>query len=170
MHLDMQTMSAVNVTVTAVLGGVLCYLGAGARTALSEVGPGAGDHERGLILSSLPVRPRQLSLGLAAIAALDALKWTAGGIAPGARVFCRFLGPVCRVALRSGYLNSFDHELGVLCTILAVYGFAARSLAGMTDEQLCWPAVILLLCYRLGVFVAPAQPRHADARGAVGRV
>ena len=64
------------------------------------------------------------------------------------------IGPVgFLLALQAGYLNSFDQELGTLCTILAVYNFAAAfALAGATDEQLPsrWPAVILLAIIGLG--------------------
>ena len=93
---------------------------------------------------------------MATIALSDALKWKAAReFALGrARLLWILLGPVgFLLALQSGYLNSFDHELGVLCTILAVYNFAAAfALAGATDERLPsrWQAVILLVVIGLG--------------------
>ena len=160
MHLDMQTMSAVNVTVTAILGGVLLFTWARERDSafVGWWGLALVIMSAGVILSSFPVRPHAdlLHLGLATIALSDALKWKAAQeFALGrARLLPILLGPIgFLVALQSGYLDSFDHELGVLCTILAVYNFAAAgSLAGVTDEQLPsrWPAVILLVVIGLG--------------------
>jgi diguanylate cyclase (GGDEF)-like protein len=160
MHLDMQTMSAVNVTVTAILGGVLLFTWARERDSafVGWWGLALVIMSGGVILSSFPVGPHAdlLHLGLATIALSDALKCKAAQeFALGrARLLPILLGPVgFLIGLQSGYLDSFDHELGVLCTILAVYNFAAAgSLAGVTDEQLPsrWPAVILLVVIGLG--------------------
>jgi diguanylate cyclase (GGDEF)-like protein len=160
MPLDMQTMSAVNVTVTAILGGVLLFTWARERDSafVGWWGLALVIMSVGVILSALPAWPHAgpLHLGLATIALSDALKWKAAQeFARGrARLLPLLLGPIgFLVALQSGYLDSFDQELGVLCTILAVYNLAAAgSLAGVTDEQLPsrWPAVILLVVIGLG--------------------
>jgi diguanylate cyclase (GGDEF)-like protein len=52
-----------------------------------------------------------------------------------------------------GFFQSFDHRLGAVCTILAMYDFAAASeLARADGERLAsrWPAVILLVVIGLG--------------------
>jgi diguanylate cyclase (GGDEF)-like protein len=160
MHLDMQTMSAVNVTVTAILGGVLLFTWARERDSgfVGWWGLALLIMSAGVILTAFPVglHADLFHLGLATIALADAIKWKAAQeFALGhARILLILLGPVgFLVALQSGYLDSFDQELGVLCTILAVYNFAAAgSLAGVTDEQLPsrWPAVSLLVVTGLG--------------------
>jgi diguanylate cyclase (GGDEF)-like protein len=160
MHLDMQTMSAVNVTVTAILGGVLLFTWARERDSafVGWWGLALLTMSAGVTLTAVPIGPHAelLHLGLATIALSDAIKWKAAEeFAFGrARLLLMLLGPVgFLVALQSGYLDSFDHELGVLCTILAVYNFAAAgSLAGVTEDQLPsrWPAVILLVVTGLG--------------------
>ncbi len=160
MHLDMQTMSAVNVAVTAILGGVLLFTWARERDSafVGWWGLALLTMSAGVIMTAFPVRSHAdlLHLGLATIALSDAIKWKAAqefAFGP-ARLLLILLGPVgFLIALQSGYLDSFDQELGVLCTILAVYNFAAAgSLAGVSDEHLPsrWPAVILLVVTGLG--------------------
>jgi hypothetical protein len=152
-------MSAVNVTVTAILGGVLLFTWAREADSgfLGWWGLALLIMSAGVIFTAFPVglHADLFHLGLATIALADAIKWKAAQeFALGhARLLLILLGPVgFLVALQSGYLDSFDQELGVLCT-LAVYNFAAAgSLAGVTDEQLPsrWPAVSLLVVTGLG--------------------
>ena len=100
MHLDMQTMSAVNVTVTAILGGVLLFTWARERDSafVGWWGLALVIMSAGVILSSFPVGPHAdlLHLGLATIALSDALKWKAAQeFALGrARLVPILLGPV----------------------------------------------------------------------------
>ena len=160
MHLDMQTMSAVNVTVTAILGGVLLFTWAQERDSafVGWWGLALLTMSAGVIMTALPTKPRVdfLHLGLATIALSDAIKWKAARefALRRARLLWILLAPIgFLVALQSGYLDSFDHELGVLCTILAVYNFAAASALGRaTGEHLPsrGPAVILLAIIGLG--------------------
>jgi hypothetical protein len=104
-----------------------------------------------------------LNLGMATIVLSDALKWKAAReFAQGrARLLWILLGPVgFLLAVHSGYLNSFGQRLGGLCTILAVYNFAAAfALSRASGEQLPSrrPAVILIVA-----ILAAAQSRHAD--------
>jgi len=77
----MQTMSAVNVTVTAILGGVLLFTWARERDSafVGWWGLALVIMSAGVIVSSFPVRPHAdlLHLGLTTIALSDALKWKA---------------------------------------------------------------------------------------------
>jgi diguanylate cyclase (GGDEF)-like protein len=64
------------------------------------------------------------------------------------------LGPVgFLLAVRAGYLETFDDRLNTVCTILALYNFAAAAeFARANGEQLAsrWPAVVLLVIAGLG--------------------
>ena len=156
----MQTMSAVNVTVTAILGGVLLFTWARERDSafVGWWGLALLTMSAGVIMTAFPAGPHAnfLQLGMATIALSDALKWKAAREFSFGRprLLWILMGPVgFLLALQAGYLNSFDQELGTLCTILAVYNFAgAVALAGATDERLPsrWPAVILLAIIGLG--------------------
>lgn len=160
MLLDIGTMSAVNVTVTAILGGVLLFTWARERESafVGWWGLALLIMSAGVIMTALPAKPSAdfLKLGMATTALSDALKWKAAReFSLGrARLLWILLGPVgFIVALQSGYLESFDQQLGALCTILAVYNFAAAlALARVQDEQLPsrWPAVVLLVIIGLG--------------------
>jgi len=160
MHLDMQTMSAVNVTVTAILGGVLLFTWARERESpfVGWWGLALLLMSAGVVMTAGPATPRAdlLNLGMATIVLSDALKWKAAReFAQGrARLLWILLGPVgFLLAVHSGYLDSFDQKLSVLCTILAVYNFAAAfALSGANGEQLPSrrPAVILLVVVGLG--------------------
>ena len=160
MHLDMQTMSAVNVTVTAILGGVLLFTWARERESpfVGWWGLALATMSAGVLMAGGPATPRAdfLTLGMATIVLSDALKWKAAKeFAHGrARLLWILLGPVgFLLAVQSGYLHSFHQRLGGLCTILAVYNFAAAfALSRMSDEDLSsrWPAVTLLIVIGLG--------------------
>ena len=160
MHLDAQTMSAVNVTVTAILGGVLLFTWARERESpfVGWWGLALLLMSAGVVITAGPATPRAdfLNLGMATIVLSDALKWKAAReFAQGrARLLWILLGPVgFLLAVHSGYLDSFDQKLSGLCTILAVYNFAAAfALSGANGEQLPSrrPAVILLVVVGLG--------------------
>lgn len=138
MQLDMQTMSAVNVAVTAVLGGVLLL------TWLREQeSPFVGWWGLALLLQAAgvaaaavasPVNANELvAIGTASIILGDALKWKASRefTHRRARLLWILLGPVgFLLAVRMGYLESFDQRLNTVCTILAVYNFAAALARG----------------------------------------
>jgi len=152
----MQTMSAVNVTVTAILGGVLLFTWARERES-----PFVGWWGLALLLMSAGVamtaaRADFLNLGMATIILSDALKWKAARefVQGRARLLWILLGPVgFLLAVHAGYLDSFGQRLGGLCTILAVYNFAAAfALSRASGEQLPSrrPAVILLVVAGLG--------------------
>jgi diguanylate cyclase (GGDEF)-like protein len=160
MHLDMQTMLAVNVAVTAILGGVLLFTWARERESpfVGWWGLALVTMSAGVLMAADPATPRAdfLTLSMAMIVLSDALKWKAAKeFAHGrARLLWILLGPVgFLLAVQSGYLTSFDEWLGGLCTILAVYNFAAAfALSRMSDEDLSsrWPAVTLLIIVGLG--------------------
>jgi diguanylate cyclase (GGDEF)-like protein len=161
MHLDMQTMSAVSVAVTVVLGGVLLFTWARERE-----GPFVGWWGLALLIqaggvasaaAASPAHARGIiATGTALIILGDAVKWKA------AREFARrhaqlvwiVLGPVgYLLAAQSDYLQSIDHRLAAVCTILSLYNFAAAwELARCSGEQLPsrWPAVSLLVVTGLG--------------------
>lgn len=119
MQLDMQTVSAVNVAVTAVLGGVLLLAWIRERE-----GPLVGWWGLGLLLQALGVSIAAMAspsnaedfvaLGTAAIIFGDALKWKAAReFAYGeARLLWLLLGPVgFLVAIQMGFLETFDSRL-----------------------------------------------------------
>jgi diguanylate cyclase (GGDEF)-like protein len=157
----MQTISAVNVTVTVILGGVLLFtwaredespfvgwwglalliLGAGVAMTAAASPPNGGD---------------VLAIGTASIILGDALKWKASrefAHRP-ARLLWILLGPVgFLLAVQSSYLQSFDDRLSALCTILAIYNIAAAfELSRANGERLPsrLPAVILLVVTGFG--------------------
>lgn len=156
MQLDMQTVSAANVAVTAVLGGVLLL-----TWAREPEGPLVGWWGLALLLQAAGVAMAAtaspsnanelLAIGTASIILAEALKWKASREFAGrqARLLWVLLGPVgFLLAVQAGYLETFDHRLNAVCTTLAVYNFAAAAeLARVDGEQLAsrWPAVILLV-------------------------
>jgi diguanylate cyclase (GGDEF)-like protein len=93
---------------------------------------------------------------MATIALSDAIKWKAARefALRRARLLWVLIGPVgFLLALQAGYLNSFDQRLGALCSVLALYNFAAAvALGRVQDEQLPSrrPAMILLVIIGLG--------------------
>jgi hypothetical protein len=161
MQLDMQTMSAVNVAVTAVLGAVLLL-----TWAREQESPFVGWWGFALLLQAAgaaaaavasPINANELvAIGTASIILGDGLKWKASRefAHRRARLLWILLGPVgFMLAVRLGYLESFDHRLNAVCTILAAYNFAAATeLARAEGEPLVSrrPAVILLVIAGLG--------------------
>jgi hypothetical protein len=125
MQLDMQTMSAVNVAVTAVLGGVLLL-----TWAREQESPFVGWWGFALLLQAAgaaaaavasPINANELvAIGTASIILGDGLKWKASRefAHRRARLLWILLGPVgFMLAVRLGYLESFDHRLNAVCTI-----------------------------------------------------
>lgn len=155
----MQTMSAVNVTVTAILGGVLLFTWARERERafVGWWGLALLTMSAGVLMTAVPHRsPDLLALGMVTIVLADALKWNAAQqfAHGGPKLLWILLGPVgFLIALHLGYLQTFDQRLGALCAILAVYNFAAAiALARIGDEPLPSraPAVTLLIITGIG--------------------
>ena len=161
MHLDMQTMSAVSVAVTVVLGGVLLFTWARERE-----GPLVGWWGLALLIQAAGVTVSAaaspvtagtlLAIGAASIILGCAIKWKAARnfAHRQVRLLWVVLGPVAfLLAAQSGYFQSFDHRLAAVCTILAAYDFAAAAeLARCDGEQLPsrWPAAGLLIVTGVG--------------------
>ena len=161
MPLDMHTMSTVNVTVTAMLGIVLVFTWAREREC-----PFVGWWGLALLIqagavilaaaSSTPDAGDLLAISAAALILGDAIKWKASRQFVGRRanLFWTLLGPVgFLLVAQLGYFQSFDHRLGAVCTILALYDFAAAAeLARANGGRLAsrWPAVSLLVVIGLG--------------------
>lgn len=161
MHLDMQTVSTVSVAVTVVLGVVLVFTWASERD-----GPLVGWWGLALLIQAAgvaisaaasPVTAQTLlPLGAASVILGCGIKWKAARefAHRQARLLWVVLGPAAfLLAVRSGYLQSFDDRLAAICTILAVYDFAAaREFASCNGERLpsSWPAAGLLVVTGLG--------------------
>jgi diguanylate cyclase (GGDEF)-like protein len=161
MHLDMQTMSAVNVTVTAILGLVLVFTWARERQCafVGWWGLALLAQSAGVVIAaaaSTPDADDLLAIGTATIILADAVKWMAARRFANRRanLFFVFLGPVgFLLAAQLGYIASFDGQLGAVCSILSLYNFAAAiELSRANGERLAsrWPAVILLIVIGLG--------------------
>jgi diguanylate cyclase (GGDEF)-like protein len=156
MHLDMLTMAAVNVTVTAVLGLVLIFTW-GRERANSFVGWWGLAQlvmSAGVLIAVVLWRTNHAALvpvGSASMILANALQWKAS---------CQFehrpahplwiiAGPIAfLLAAPSGLLGPFDGRLILLCTLIATYNFAAAiELAHGYRERLRsrWPAVVMLI-------------------------
>jgi diguanylate cyclase (GGDEF)-like protein len=160
MQLDLPTISAVNMTVTAILGVVLLLIWARERES-----PLIGWWGLALLIQAagLAMVPVLLSadLPLAAAGALfvlgDGVKWKAARefAHRRAHTFWILLGPIgFLLAVQPGLLQSFDHRLNALSTTLALYNFAMVfqfAQARSVRPAYRWPAVILLtilgFCY-----------------------
>lgn len=156
MHLDMLTMSAVDITVTAILGVVLVFNWARERgtTFVGWWGVAMLLQSLSVVIATASSRSNAgdiVTLAMATMILADALKWKASGEFAHRRPgrFWIFLGPVgFLLAAHSGYLASFDGRFILLFTVKATYNFAAAvELARADGERLTsrWPAVILLV-------------------------
>lgn len=161
MHLDMQTIAAVNVAVTAILGAVLVFTWAHERASqfvgwwgLALLIQAAGV---ALAAASSPANANELlAIGTASIILGDAVKWKASRefAHHRAHLLWVLLGPVgFLLVMQTGFLSSFDDRLGAVCVLLALYNFAAafelwRSNGERLPSRL--PAVILLATTGLG--------------------
>lgn len=161
MHLDMPTMSAVNVTVTAILGVVLLFTWARESESLFVGWWGLAllVQAAGVAVAAAasPANEAELlAIGTAAIILGDAVKWKAARefAHRRARLLWIVLGPVgFLLAAQSDYFQSFDHRLAAMCTILSLYNFAAAiELSSADGGQLPsrWPAVTLLVVAGIG--------------------
>jgi predicted signal transduction protein with EAL and GGDEF domain len=154
MHLDMLTMSAVSFTVTSILGIVLIF--AWARAGATSF---VGWWGLALILQSAGIAIAAtssfhsgdiLTLGQATMVLADAVKWHASRqfAHRKADVFWTFAGPLgFLLAAHSGLVSGFDDRLILLCTLMALYNFAAAvEMSYANGERLVsrWPAVALL--------------------------
>ncbi len=156
MHLDMLTMSAASITVTAVLGVVLVFTWARERESVFVGWWGLALllQSAGVVIAAAAASQNDadsVTIGTAIMVLSDAVKWQASrqfanrGVNP----IWTFLGPVGFLLFaNSGYLESFDDRLLAVCTLSAIYNFAAASeLTHANGEQLAsrWPAVTLLV-------------------------
>jgi hypothetical protein len=152
MHLDMQTMSAVNVAVTAILGLVLVFTWARERECafVGWWGLALLAQSAGVVMAAMASTQEAddlLAIGTATIILADAVKWMAARQFSNRRasLIFVFLGLVgFLLAAKLGHLGSFDGRLGAVCTILSLYNVAAASeLARANGERLAsrWPAV-----------------------------
>ncbi|MGE5260592.1 MAG: GGDEF domain-containing protein [Actinomycetota bacterium] len=152
----MLTMSAASITVTGVLGIVLVLTWARERESVFVGWWGLAllMQSAGIVISaasSLQNDADLVTIGTAAMVLSDAVKWHA------ARQFANhpvnpawtLLGPlVFLMAAYSGYLDGFGARLVVVCTLSALYNFAAAfELSRANGEYLAsrWPAVGLLV-------------------------
>jgi diguanylate cyclase (GGDEF)-like protein len=156
MHLDMLTMSAASITVTGVLGIVLVFTWARERESVFVGWWGLALllQAAGIVISassSLQNDADLVTLGTASMVLSDAVKWQASRQFANHRLspVAMLLGPLgFLLVAHSGYLNDFDDRLLVVCTLSAIYNFAASfELARVKGEHLAsrWPAVVLLI-------------------------
>jgi diguanylate cyclase (GGDEF)-like protein len=161
MQIDLPTISAVHVTITALLGVVLLLIWARGRES-----PLIGWWGLALLVQAVGLAMTAVlffaSVPLAIAGAImilgDAIKWKAarGFIHRPAHVFWILLGPVAfLLAVQSGLLHSFDYRLDALSTTLAIYTFAtAYQFSQAKGEQPAsrWPVVVLLVilaCFQM---------------------
>lgn len=161
MHLDMLTMSVASVAVTAVLGLVLVFTWVRERQS-----PFVGLWGLALLLTCIAIvtgmsasvrdAATALTLGNALLVLAEAIKWRAarGFGHRSVRLGWILAGPALfLIAVHSGYLVSFGSRLILLCSLLAIYNFAAAfELARPDGAQLVsrWPVVVLLIVTALG--------------------
>lgn len=158
MPLDMQTISAVNVAVTAVLGIVLIFTWTREKECafVGWWGLALLAMSAGVVMTAAASATGLLIIGMAAIILSDAIKWKAAREFADAHAspFWLCAGPAAFLLLaQTGYLESFDDRLGALCIILSLYNFAAAfELSRADGERLVsrWPAVTLLVVTGLG--------------------
>jgi diguanylate cyclase (GGDEF)-like protein len=163
MHLDMLTMSAASITVTGVLGIVLVFTWARERESvfIGWWGLALLLQAAGIVISAASSRQNDadfVTLGTAAMVLADALKWQASRQFANHRLnpVATLLGPLgFLVAVHSGYLDGFENRLFVVCTLSAIYNFAAAfELSRANGEHLAsrWPAVGILIVTGLSSF------------------
>ncbi|MGH6736694.1 MAG: GGDEF domain-containing protein [Methyloceanibacter sp.] len=156
MPLDMMTMSAVAVTVTAVLGLVLVFDWArqGGSAFVGLWGFALLLMSAGIVVAAVSSRAGLsglLVLGQALMILPSCIQWYACRQFSHRRpsVIYMLVGPVgFLLAAGSGYAETFDDRLILLCGLIAAYSFsAAVELAYANGEQLPsrWPAVVLLV-------------------------
>jgi diguanylate cyclase (GGDEF)-like protein len=161
MHLDLMTMGAVDITLTAILAVVLLFTWA--RDAREpEGGPRfVGWWGLAMLVQSMGVvialaaalqnNNDLATIGTATMVLADAVKWNAAREFAGRliRPLWIFLGPAGFFFIaHSGLIDSYDGRLILVCAVLAAYDIAAAVELGRAgDHQLVthWPAVTLLI-------------------------
>jgi diguanylate cyclase (GGDEF)-like protein len=162
MHLDMLTISAVNVTVTLVLGLVLVFTWMRERTSalvgwwgLAQLVMAAGMLVSA-VAASLGDHAVIVTVGAASMILAEALKMACGAQvrAPAGQSDLDRGWPVAFLLIAdSGYVGTFDGRLILCCAIVAAYNLAAAiELARGKKEGLVSriPAVILLAVAGIG--------------------
>lgn len=161
MHLDMLSISAVSISVTAILGLVLVYNWWREPTWPLTGWWGVAQllTSGGIIIAVIASHSNNANLhafGQAWLILAAALMWMAVRQFEGRSLhpFWIVVWPIAfLIAKSSGYLSSFDERLILVCTLLATLSFAAAiELARHEDERLTsrWPAIILLIAMGLG--------------------
>jgi predicted signal transduction protein with EAL and GGDEF domain len=161
MYLDMMTMSAVAITVTAILGLVLVFNWArqGGSAFVGLWGLALLLISAGIVIaavSSANDLASVLTVGQATMILGSALQWRASRQFSHrhAGIIYTLAGPVAfLLAAHSGYFETFDERLILLCALVAAYSFAAAIELSYADgEELPsrWPAVVLLVLTRMG--------------------
>jgi diguanylate cyclase (GGDEF)-like protein len=154
MQIDLPTISAVHVTITALLGVVLLLIWVRGRESplIGWWGLALLVQAAGLAMTAVLFFANvPLAIAGALMILGDAIKWKAarGFIHRPAPVFWILLGPVTfLLAVQSGLLHSFDYRLDALSTTLALYNFAtAYQFSQAKGEQPAsrWPVVVLLV-------------------------
>jgi len=156
MHLDMLTISAASVTVTAVLGIVLVFTWAREHESVFVGWWGLALllQSAGVVVAGAAAFQNDadlVTIGTAAMVLSDGIKWQSSRQFAGRSINAAWtlVGPVGFLLIaHSGYLQNFDDRLFVACTLSAIYNFAAAfELSHANGERLAsrWPAVTLLI-------------------------
>lgn len=161
MQLDMPTISAVSISVTAILGFVLIF--SWSKTPTSPLTGWWGVAQLilsgGIIIAVIAVHRNDDNLnavGQACMIFAAALMWTAVRQFEGRRIYAAWLviwPAAFLIAQGLGYLGSFDIRLILACGFLAALSFAAAAeLSRDASEPLVsrWPAVFLLVATGAG--------------------
>jgi diguanylate cyclase (GGDEF)-like protein len=161
MHLDLVTMSAVNIAVTAILGVVLLLTWVRERSSIFIGWWGLAQLVQavGILIAAIASAANAadlVSLGPATMLIAESLKWKA------AREFenrrfpwpLLFAGPLAFLGIvHSGVIQSFDARLFLMSTIIGLYNLAvACELERGRDERLTSrkPAIALLVFTAIG--------------------
>ncbi len=161
MHLDMITMSAVNITVTAILGGVLVFTWARERSSpfVGWWGFALLVQSAGIVIAaiaSLLNNGDLVTVGSASMIFAEAIKWRAARRFEHRPILPLLVlaGPFAYLAAaHSGYFPSFDGRVILSCAFISTYSIAtATELAFGHKERLKSraPAVVLLLATGAG--------------------
>jgi diguanylate cyclase (GGDEF)-like protein len=161
MHLDLMTMAAVDIALTAILAAVLLFTWA-RDAGEPEGGPRfVGWWGLAILIQSIGVvialaaalqdNGDLVVMGTATMVLADAVKWNAAREFAGRPTWPLFvfLGPAGFFFIaHSGLVSTFDTRLILVCAVLAAYDIAAAVELGRAgDHQLVthWPAVTLLI-------------------------
>jgi diguanylate cyclase (GGDEF)-like protein len=161
MHLDLMTMAAVDITLTAILAVVLLFTWArdsrepeGGPRFVGWWGLAMLVQSMGVVIAlaaALQNNNDLATIGTATMVLADAVKWNAAREFAGRliRPLWIFLGPAGFFFIaHSGLIDSYDGRLILVCAVLAAYDIAAAVELGRAgDHQLVthWPAVTLLI-------------------------